>query len=315
MRLGPHIPPVLIRVVNFEVANGELHRTVPQLRHILELTTVYDSVIFRYLVRARMDPVKVLTDVIPDPGEGSGDAAVKRQIAIATHAALPDGEERPRGDASRAWVSYLIAERHEGAGKAYAALAARGGITPDLRSQWIEYLVGVRKDYQGAFNTWAEANREAGYPGTNLIFDSRFQREKPMGRMGWTVSFHEHVETRRANGLELTFDGKDNVAYAHVNQQTYLTPGRWRFSAKADAEKLTTDRRPYFRIYDTADPRRLDASTPMAPEPLTVDFTVPAGGSWVAVTLERRQSEKFDNKIAGTLRLREVRLEMVNGGK
>jgi hypothetical protein len=46
----------------------------------------------------------------------------------------------------------------------------------------------------------------------------------------------------------------------------------------------------------------------MAPERMAVEFPVPAGGSWVSITLQRRQSEKFDNKIAGTLRLKEVRL-------
>jgi hypothetical protein len=276
---------------------------------------VYDSVIFRYIVRSRMPLEKALADVIPDPGQGSGEAAVRRQIAIATHAALPDGEARPRGDASRGWVAYLIADRHPDAPKAYAALAAQAGVTPELRSQWIEYLVGVRKEYPAALAAWTEANPEDGYPGTNRIFDGKFQSEKSVGRMAWSLSPHPNVASKRGNGLELTFDGKDNIAYGHLSQQTFLEAGRWRFTAQTEAEGLTTDKRPFFRIYDAADPRRLDASTPMAPEKMTVDFTVPAGGSWVAVTLERRQSEKFDNKIAGTLRLREVRLGVVNGGK
>jgi hypothetical protein len=93
-----------------------------------------------------------------------------------------------------------------------------------------------------------------------------------------------------------------------VSQQTFLQAGRWRFEAVAEADGLTTDQRPFFRIADVADARRLDVSTPMAPERMAVEFPVPAGGSWVSITLQRRQSEKFDNKIAGTLRLKEVRL-------
>lgn len=308
VQLGPHIAPVLIRVVNFEVANGELERTVPLLRHILELTPAYDSVIFRYLVRSRMPLDRIQTDVIPDPGKGSAELAVARAKAIAAHAALPDGDARPRGEAARGWLAYLIANRHPEAPNVYRSLAERGGITPDLRNQWLEYLVAVRKDYQEALNVWAEAHKQEGYPDRNRIFNPKFEGPKPGGRMDWAISNHEHATARIEAGLTLTFDGKDNLAYGHVSQQTYLQPGRWKFEAIAEANGLTTDQRPYFRIADIADARRLDVSTPMAPERMEVEFNVPTGGSWVSITLQRRQSEKFDNKLAGTLRLKEVRL-------
>ena len=306
--LGPNVAPVLIRFVNFEVANGELERTVPTLRHILELTSAYDSVIFRYLVRSQVPLDRVLTDVIPDPGKGSAEVAAARARAIAAHAALPDGEARPRGEAARGWVAYLIADRHPEAPKAYRSLAERGGITPDLRNQWIAYLVGVRKEYPAALEAWAEAHKQDGYPAKNRIFNPKFEGAKPSGRMDWSISRHEHATTKTGGGLTVTFDGKDNLAYGHVTQQTYLAAGRWRFEAVAEADGLTTDQRPFFRINDAFDARRLDVSTPMAPERMAAEFTVPAGGSWVSITLQRRQSEKFDNKIAGTLRLKEVRL-------
>ena len=40
----------------------------------------------------------------------------------------------------------------------------------------------------------------------------------------------------------------------------------------------------------------------------SVEFAQEAGGSWVTVSLMRRQSAKFDSKIAGSLKLKEVRL-------
>jgi hypothetical protein len=290
------------------MANGELERTVPVQRHILELTAAYDNVIFRYLVRSRMPLERILTNVIPDPGDGSAQVAAARARAIAAHAALPDGDARPRGEAARGWVAYLIADRHADAPQAYRSLAVRGGVTPELRNQWIEYLVAVRKDYQTALDTWAEAHQQDGYPGKNRIFNPKFEGAKPGGRMDWAVFRHEHVTAKTGGGLTLTFDGKDNLAYGNVTQQTYLQAGRWRFEVEAEANGLTTDQRPFFRIADVADARRLDVSTPMAPERMAVEFPVPAGGSWVSITLQRRQSEKFDNKIAGTLRLKEVRL-------
>lgn len=227
---------------------------------------------------------------------------------IAEHAALPDGEARPRGEPARGWVAYLIADRHPEAGRAYRSLAERGGVTPELRNRWIEYLVTVRKEYQAALDVWAADAKQDGYPARNRIFNARFEGARPAGRMDWSISSHEHVTAKMGAGLTVTFDGKDNLAYGHVSQQTFLQPGRWRFEAEAEANGLTTDQRPFFRIADVADARRLDVSTPMAPERMAVEFTVPAGGSWVSITLQRRQSEKFDNKIAGTLRLKEVRL-------
>lgn len=307
-RLGPNIPPVLIRIVNFEVANGELPRVLGYLRHVLELTPSYDAVIFRYLSRGGLKGGEVLRTVIPAPGEGSAAEIARRTKEGGRHATAPDGETRPRGDAARGWVSYLIGERSGDAESAYAWLHGHGGITPALRNQWIEYLVGVRRDYDRAITIWGEAQGDPDYPTKNRIFDGGFIRERIGGRMDWAITKHPGVKLETGKGLHLQFEGKENLTYGHVSQQTYLPAGRWQFEAETVANGLTTDQRPYFRIYDTGDPRRLDVSTPMAPERMAVEVNSPAGGSWVAVTLMRRQSEKFDSKIAGTLEIRRVRL-------
>lgn len=312
--LGPNIPPVLIRVVNFEVANGELGRAVPHLRHILELTSAYDSLVFRYLSRSSLGAERILGGVIPDPGKGSAEELARRTRVAGGHARAPDGDTRPKGDAGRAWAAYLMAERRPEAETAVEWLQKRGAVTPELRNQWIEYLVQSRKQYQKALETWAAAQGEPGYPGKNRIYDGRFVRDRTGGRMDWALTANPHVAAKLGDGLTLTFDGMENTAYGHLSQQTYLPAGRWRFSAEAEAQGLTTDQRPYFRIHDTWDPRRLDVSTDMAPGRMAVDFTSPAGGSWVTVTLLRRRSEKFDNKIRGTLQVREVRIGGANGG-
>lgn len=308
--LGPNIPPVLIRVVNFEVVNGELGRAVPHVRRILELTSAYDSLVFRYLSRSSLGAGRILSDAIPDPGNGSAEELARRGSARAA-----DGDIRPQGDAGRAWAAYLIAERRPEAEEAVEWLRKRGGVTPELRNQWIEYLVQNRKQYREALEIWAAAQGEPGYPSKNRLYDGRFVRERTGGRMDWTLAANSHVAAKLGDGLTLTFDGMENTAYGHLSQQTYLPAGRWRFTAEVEAQGLTTDQRPYFRIHDTWDPRRLDVSTDMAPGQMAVDFTSPGGGSWVTVTLLRRRSEKFDNKIRGTLRVREVRIGGANGGR
>lgn len=252
--------------------------------------------------------------VIPDPGQGSAAELAQRTRMGAGHASAPDGEARPKGDAARAWVAYLIAERHPQAEQAWRWAEERGAVTPELRNQLTEYLVNVKKDYAQAQAAWAAGNPEEGYPERNRIFNGDFGRELGGGRMNWTLSPHPHVTAARNGGLALTFDGKENLSYGHLAQQTYLPAGRWRLEAEAESEGLSTNKRPYFRIYDSFDPRRLDVSTPMAPDKMAADFTVPAGGSLVTVMLVRQQSEKFDNQITGTLRIRQVRIRGGNGG-
>lgn len=315
IELGPHIPPVLMRFVNFEAGNGELERVVAQLRHVLELTPTYDNQIHRYLIRSGMDGQRILKEVLPDPGRGTAEEVGRPVKAGARHASAPDGEGRPKGDAARSWVSYLIADRRPGAEAAFLWLDERGGVTQALRNQWLEYVVAVQKQYSKALDLWARAAGEAGYPETNRLYNSRFARERTGARMDWTLSSHPHVSAKFGDGLTLTFDGAENLAYGHLSQQTYLPAGRWKFDTDAVADGLTTDQRPYFRIYDATDGRRLDVATPMAPERMAVEFTVPNGGSWVTVVLQRSQSGKFDNKIRGSLQLREVRIGGANGGR
>jgi len=307
IHLGPNVPPILIRYVNFEVAGGDFSLAVPHIQHILELTPAYDSVLFRYLVRSGLPAQQILNKVIPDPGQPTA-PATDAGPSIADHASAPNPSVRPPTGAARGWVAYLIGTRHESAADAFAWLDARHAVTPELRNQWIDYLVSVRRAYPQAMAVWAAANTDDGYPGANRVFNSRFAPKRPASRLNWTIHSHPHVVPAWSDGLALTFDGFDNTAYSHLSQQTYIPPGRWRFTADIQPGELTTDQRPFFRIYDMEDPRRLDASTPMTPDKMTVDFTVPAAGSWAVITLNRRQSEKFDNKIRGVLRLRSAQI-------
>ena len=70
VRMGPNVPPILIRVVNFEVGNGQLELARPHIRHILELTSAYDNLLFRYVFRSGLGGKRILAEVIPDPGRG-----------------------------------------------------------------------------------------------------------------------------------------------------------------------------------------------------------------------------------------------------
>jgi hypothetical protein len=97
-----------------------------------------------------------------------------------------------------------------------------------------------------------------------------------------------------------------------VRQFTVVPPGRYRLSAEVSSENLTTDQGIFFRIFDPANPDRLHAeSAPIlgtvGKSWITVDLTV-SGTEALAIQLERRPSERFDNRISGTLHIHQVSL-------
>jgi hypothetical protein len=109
------------------------------------------------------------------------------------------------------------------------------------------------------------------------------------------------------------FLGTENVAFSGVRQFTVVPPGRYRFSAEVSSDSLTTDQGPFFRVFDPANPGRLNVeSAPIlgtvGKSWITAEFTVRRGTEALAVELERRPSQNFDNRIAGTLHLHQVSL-------
>jgi hypothetical protein len=92
-----------------------------------------------------------------------------------------------------------------------------------------------------------------------------------------------------------------------------MPPGRYHLSAEVSADNLTTDQGPFFRIFDPANPARLNAeSAPILGTAgkswISVEFTVRRGTEALAVQLERRASQRFDNRISGTLHIHQVSL-------
>jgi len=111
----------------------------------------------------------------------------------------------------------------------------------------------------------------------------------------------------------VSFRGETNLSLANVRQVSFIRPGHHRLVVDVSHEGLTTDQGPYVRLFDAEQPGRMTVQTEMfrgsaGRRSVTVDFVVPAGSRLLAVQLERRPSEKFDNKITGTLHLYRVSL-------
>ena len=150
------------------------------------------------------------------------------------------------------------------------------------------------------------------YPAHELIFNRQF-KDAPNGSLfDWTIPTQRSVEISRGQGLEFRFTGAENVQL-NIKQSAVVSPGRYHFSAETESEDLMTEQCPFFHIYDPVNPTRLDITTPQikgttARSETNLDFTVMPDTQALVIQLERRESERFDNKIQGTLHVYEVSL-------
>jgi len=166
-----------------------------------------------------------------------------------------------------------------------------------------------RASYRTAYTLWTD------WLGTTqLLANTRFDTAPRETPFDWTLGSSPAVAvTPSAIGLLVSFAGTENVAFSGVRQFTVVPPGRYRFSAEVSSDNLTTDQGPFFRIFDPADSGRLNVETgtivgTVMRSWIGVEFTVTRGTEALAVHLERRPSQRFDNRIGGTLYIHQVSL-------
>jgi hypothetical protein len=150
-------------------------------------------------------------------------------------------------------------------------------------------------------------------PAPQLLANNGFAAEPVATPFDWALNGIPAAAIVRQDGLEVRFTGAENLAFYHVHQFTVANPGRYRFSAEVSSDNVSTDQRPFFRIYDPADPGRLSVVTAMvdgsAPKSrVAVDFTVIGRPEPLLVELDRVPSQRFDNRISGTFHVYEVSL-------
>ena len=156
----------------------------------------------------------------------------------------------------------------------------------------------------------------ADYPTQELIFNRQFQ-DAPNGSLfDWTIPAQRSVGISRGQGLEVRFAGTENVEL-NIKQFAVVSPGRYHFSAETESEDLVTDQCPIFHVYDPVNAARLDIATPQirgttARSETNLDFTVTPDTQTLVIQLERRESERFDNKIQGILHVYQVSLVPVD---
>lgn len=284
--LGPGMTPVWMRAANFDFTHGRRDRGFVDSARVLSQTSGFDEILFSYLTASGVPVSQLLGSAVP---------------ALARSA--------------RSWLVWIRAHGSERDLAATWSWMREKGLADEESAVGLARTLWERKAYRTAQDVWVEwlEERREDYLRPQRIANRRFATAPTASPFDWRLDPVPSVEVERKNGLELHFLGSENVEFAQLHQFTAVTPGRYRFSAEIQAEDITTDERPFWRIVGVDDLSHLVVETPSikgsVPRSLvSVEFSVPTGTHALDIQLRRRPSLRFDNKIAGTLRIYEVSL-------
>lgn len=284
--LGPGMSPVLMRVANFDFSQGRLDHGFAVTNRILAQTDAFDQVLFSYLTHSGLSVSRLAGTAVP-----------------------------PVPRAARSWFSWL---------RSYGSLA-------DLRELWswmrqnrlldqksatdFAWTFWQRNAFRIAQDSWADwlSPSQDGYLHPQRLSNVRFRNIPEGSPFDWTLDPAAGVEIRRNDGLDIRFSGTENVNFSNVRQFTTVSSGRYRFSAQISAEDVSTDQGPFFHIFDPANRGRVSVESlpvrgTVARSWITLDVPVPPDTQALQIQIERRPSQKFDNKIGGTLHVYQVSL-------
>ena len=288
--LGPGMSPILMRRANFDYTHGRLDDGFRMTNAILNQTGAFDQVLFSYLTLSGK-PVSALAGVaVP---------------ALARPAA--------------SWLSWL---RTSGSNKDLRELSSwmlGNHLLNKKSASDLAWAFWQRKEFTAAQKFWSDwlGSSNADDLQSERLADVRFQQPPGDSPFDWMITPVAGVEIHRKDGLEIQFSGSSNLSFSNVRQFTTATGGRYRFSALLSADNISTDEGPFFRITDAVDPRLLNVATEQIRGSvdrswITVDVPVPPGIHGLAIQIDRIPSQKFDNKISGTLHVYQVSLAPVH---
>jgi tetratricopeptide (TPR) repeat protein len=161
--------------------------------------------------------------------------------------------------------------------------------------------------------------------GSNLMMNGGFEAPVLNGGFDWRlvpvegaqIFVDASVMHQGAHSLYIGFDGAHNIDFGNVVQYVLVEPDtKYRFTAYARAEKITTDSGPRFAIYDAIDTTALSVATVNMTgtfpwEGQQVEFTTGPGTRLLAIQVQRPPSRKLDNEIAGNIWIDDVELVQV----
>lgn len=182
-------------------------------------------------------------------------------------------------------------------------MVGSGSMQQDVAAQYIDYLVG-RNAFSQAAKVWSDIAAGQDRP---LLHDGDFAQPIQGSGFGWRIPSAKGVSWQKGEnggGLEITFDGTENVAF-QLSQLLPLDPGRYLFQGSVATDHLTTDQLPLWMIQGVQCTGLSEQGEMVLPHQPAADFVIPflmpQQCELVRISLLRRASYHFDNKISGKI--------------
>ncbi len=282
VELGPRIPTVLMRAVNYHFAEGDGAEVLRLAGRTVELTGEYDGILMSYT-------------------EQFGFRVAEVMDALRVSRRACQGYQRhvmASGDAARA-------------GEGWERLQRFGYADEGSAGEYVAFLMQQRR-YRESVRVWEEQTGER--RGANALFNGGFERALGGPGFAWQVQKLAGVEVDRDSGahggayaLRVSFGGTANVSFAGVTQRAVVAPGRHVLTAWVKSAGITTNEAPHLHVWPV-NAKSEGLSGTREWQRVRVEFDVPAGVDVVTVGVCREASMKIESKIAGVVWVDEVEL-------
>ena len=296
--LFPNSPEINWKVANYRVRTGKTSDALPALKKVLSSGAINENQIFALISNARIDPSTVIDQLLSSNAHTFVDY-LNFQV--------------DRGDmaaAQQTWDRLLL---------------LRNPFEIDSAFHYLDALIRAR-DVKRALQVWSSLVER--FPllipspasSENLVTNGDFHGNILNGGFDWRVNpvagaavIQESSDSAYSSrGLRIDFDGSQNLYYDSVVQFIGTQPNtHYDFSAVMSSEGITTDSGVGLRVSDAYNSAELLGSTDLligtAPHSEhKFSFTTGPETRLALVTVTRKPSRKFDDKIAGTFRVSNV---------
>ncbi len=207
-QLGPDVPPVLLRLMNFYFRIAENRLALAAASRVLQDTGQYDAIVFSTYARLGLSTGDILRDGVP--------VQPRPARAFFSHAM----STRPVSETLPAWT-WLTSH----------ALADDG-----LAATFADSLL-AQHYYEDAARSWASyvGEHQSGYRKSNFVFNGDFENAWSASPFEWRVAALDGVDVERDGAaaragrwsLRIRFDGRHNLDYHHISQRVAVSPGAY----------------------------------------------------------------------------------------
>lgn len=296
--LGPNLAPLQMRLANFYFNRSDFTTALRHTSRTLELTRVYDAVIFSYYRRFGLPLQQVLQHGLPQLPEARY-AYFQHLLGWAEPATVLQvwpwlcADHQPPLELATLYIRYLARQSlWEQAAQTWRQMAPQ---PPE------QYLV-TEHLYNGGFE----------HPFQPVPFD--WQTSPPAGAV---ISQSTDRPRSGRQCLKIEFLGQENVVFRHVSQSCWLRQGEYQFEIWVRTDGLTTDQGVYFSVEHPGPASYQNRSESLLRttgwQKVELRFRMPRPGL-ATIRVCRDPSRKIDSKIRGTVWIDDASLKPLARG-